>query len=1105
MRFSGAISLLLISLTGLRVGLVLVQKGQDLSAQAQTVSQPLGEYWGSRIYSYNFAFKTTPVLSVPPLNRPLGVYDPRFNKTFIVYAGGVQNTQINIGGTSQTVQISQTSPYIVAYDHKKHVWEPSEIRLPGKESENPGVEIYDNVNGSHDSHNSPQVLLDKQGYVHVFWVEHNATTLGILHAVSRQIGSVTSGWNISRINNPDTSRAGYLTAFKSKSGAMYVFFRAVLRNPDGSFHDVGSYEPQWYIKSTDDGRTWRKQMLIDPIESDDWWNAIYVQAYEYVEFPREGVHIAFANSYNHATQFNKHYYFFFNMENDHAYAPDGTDFGVTIDQYEYESHNSFIYDLNFGAGGVSIYDRYAITQDNSGRPIIFYDYCDGMCVPFSPYTVQLVWNGSSWDRQKFLNRNYRSLPLSLEVLYRNQSDIDLIYMVGDTPRFVDDVYYFNFDGRNWNIKQKIIEDDVGHEERWPQLVSYVSDFNPEIIAVYHKFDPTKEMVGSTWPGYSLIGHPRPNGVEGVIGINNFNTPSRCSSFYYSRAISGKPYFIFPKEQPCDNYTLGSIFRVVPSSAEMYSPLIEVEPNTNYTLTYEVRHNGIQGFSATGIGTVVATEYLGTALESDGVDVKVSSSGIRNGIPYIDINNYDWQTKQYSFTTSASSRFVRLRLKTSINGTTRGGVSFRNIKIYKSSSAPQCNSYSDVWIENCTTYPQSISDPSLCRTFTYDVTVFNKVKSAGEVRYINKPMDVLCANVPDSDPGWSSWEPYSSQKAWRLTSGSGDKRVCAQFRNSFGSVKCGGTITYNPSPLSCQSMVNSWINECNSNLLWSSQSKLCTTYFREVSFNNNVSGATHMRLVSLDYSPSVLCSDLRDQDFPQWQKYSDKLITQVTEGFGPKKICAQFKNDTTTVSCGGIINYQSAPPSPTPTPTPTLIPSPPECTSKKDIWLNNCTIDLDLERDPKCLTQNNEVTINYSVKNAQRMRIINVTNSSLCSDVPVSEYQKSSWLPVSQHNKWTLDTAIDGMKKVCVEFENQYGSARCGSVIYYKNYSPLPSPTVSLRDGDANGDGRVDMADYSIWLANYGESTTRGNEVGDFDASGVVDGIDYSIWLQNYSG
>ena len=63
--------------------------------------------------------------------------------------------------------------------------------------------------------------------------------------------------------------------------------------------------------------------------------------------------------------------------------------------------------------------------------------------------------------------------------------------------------------------------------------------------------------------------------------------------------------------------------------------------------------------------------------------------------------------------------------------------------------------------------------------------------------------------------------------------------------------------------------------------------------------------------------------------------------------------------------------------------------------------------------------------------------------------------------------------------------------------------PTPSITPTPKPGDANGDGKVDVADYTIWLVHFGQNTNNGYRDGDFNGSGKVDGIDYVIWLNNY--
>jgi hypothetical protein len=66
--------------------------------------------------------------------------------------------------------------------------------------------------------------------------------------------------------------------------------------------------------------------------------------------------------------------------------------------------------------------------------------------------------------------------------------------------------------------------------------------------------------------------------------------------------------------------------------------------------------------------------------------------------------------------------------------------------------------------------------------------------------------------------------------------------------------------------------------------------------------------------------------------------------------------------------------------------------------------------------------------------------------------------------------------------------------------------PTGTPTSTLspvRKGDANGDGAVNEADYSLWLCNYLKSGACAYNA-DFNYDSKVDGVDYVIWLNTYS-
>jgi hypothetical protein len=54
-------------------------------------------------------------------------------------------------------------------------------------------------------------------------------------------------------------------------------------------------------------------------------------------------------------------------------------------------------------------------------------------------------------------------------------------------------------------------------------------------------------------------------------------------------------------------------------------------------------------------------------------------------------------------------------------------------------------------------------------------------------------------------------------------------------------------------------------------------------------------------------------------------------------------------------------------------------------------------------------------------------------------------------------------------------------------------------------GDANGDGKVDFADFTVMSNHYGNVTAKGAADGDFTGDGRVDFADFTVLSNNYSG
>lgn len=72
--------------------------------------------------------------------------------------------------------------------------------------------------------------------------------------------------------------------------------------------------------------------------------------------------------------------------------------------------------------------------------------------------------------------------------------------------------------------------------------------------------------------------------------------------------------------------------------------------------------------------------------------------------------------------------------------------------------------------------------------------------------------------------------------------------------------------------------------------------------------------------------------------------------------------------------------------------------------------------------------------------------------------------------------------------------------------------PTPTPTLTLTQtpticeesrGDVDGNGIIDIFDYSLLIIHYGEEGEPGKLIGDLDCNGKVDIFDFSILIINY--
>ncbi len=88
-----------------------------------------------------------------------------------------------------------------------------------------------------------------------------------------------------------------------------------------------------------------------------------------------------------------------------------------------------------------------------------------------------------------------------------------------------------------------------------------------------------------------------------------------------------------------------------------------------------------------------------------------------------------------------------------------------------------------------------------------------------------------------------------------------------------------------------------------------------------------------------------------------------------------------------------------------------------------------------------------------------------------------------------------DIARDGIDAAEVAFNTTVASDN--------TLRPASSSFYKRKPGDANGDGAVDKADFTIWYDNrFGTGTWT---QGDFNRDGHIDGQDFIIWNANRQG
>jgi hypothetical protein len=275
---------------------------------------------------------------------PVGFYDASVNKTFVSWMGPGSNALVK------------------AYDHATATWSPDKV--VGK---SPDV----------DSHNYPTMIRGKDNRLYIFYGCHNTP---LRMAVSPDPLSIDGTWKDGNVAAaPDAS---YPAPLITSDGTMYVFIR-LTRQKNGHTDD----RPFALIKSTDNGQTWTRQLIIDPYPRADNLTEIYNGKISYQ--PARGdvkarIHIAWTlagggpGKHEHDAFTRNIYYAYLDPATDHLYDIGGRDLGTTIDDAEAEMSCKA---LDTGCSNCAHQTGYQISvsyNDDSSPLILFGHYMNGL-------------------------------------------------------------------------------------------------------------------------------------------------------------------------------------------------------------------------------------------------------------------------------------------------------------------------------------------------------------------------------------------------------------------------------------------------------------------------------------------------------------------------------------------------------------------------------------------------------------------------------------------------------------------------------------------------------------------------------------------------------
>ena len=273
--------------------------------------------------------------------RPIsiGFYDKKANKTFISWMG------------------AKSTAVVKAFDHINNTW--SADKIVGNSS-------------FADKHNYPGMLKGSDNRLYIFYGCHNST---LKMTVSPDPLSIDGTWGDKFIDVAE--RASYPAPVITSNGTFYVFYRDTRQTK--RYSDDRPYQ---FVKSTDKGKTWTRQMAIDPFpRTTDNMCEVYNGKVTYQPAgngKKAKIHLAWTlageklGKHAHATYGRNVYYAYLDPANDHLYNIRGKDLGTTIEPSELDQFCKVL-DTGIPETGHLAGLQVSVHYRDNGSPLIYFD------------------------------------------------------------------------------------------------------------------------------------------------------------------------------------------------------------------------------------------------------------------------------------------------------------------------------------------------------------------------------------------------------------------------------------------------------------------------------------------------------------------------------------------------------------------------------------------------------------------------------------------------------------------------------------------------------------------------------------------------------------